>query len=245
MRVVIASVVALMLLLGLGMLIITRGQTAVREIQTNAARRQCMDNLQQIAAAMNAYAADHGTYPPATTRGEDGQPMHSWRVLILPYLGHDGLYARYDLSEPWDSPKNIELLYDMPDVYRSPAAVAIGGESHYMVITGPGTLFPGAAALGPDDVTDSVSKTLLVVEVARPSNADFNWMKPVDLDVSKMQFAIGSSDGVEIGGNHPGGATVATCDGRPHFVPATIDRGSLQALITPAGGEALPDDILD
>jgi hypothetical protein len=32
-------------------------------------------------------------------RDADGRPMHSWRVLILPYLGETALFAKYNLSE--------------------------------------------------------------------------------------------------------------------------------------------------
>jgi len=37
--------------------------------------------------------------------------MHSWRVLILPYMGEEEqqLYSRYNLNEPWNSPENHKL----------------------------------------------------------------------------------------------------------------------------------------
>ena len=47
-------------------------------------KQACMYNLQQIAQALNAYAADHGTYPPPTVYGPAGKPLYSWRVLVLP-----------------------------------------------------------------------------------------------------------------------------------------------------------------
>jgi hypothetical protein len=56
-----------------------------------------------------------------------------------------------------------------------------------VVITGPGTLFPGTASVNLADVTDGLSETLMVVEVA---NANIPWTAPVDLDVRTMSFQI-------------------------------------------------------
>ena len=37
---------------------------------------------------------------------------------ILPFLETaNRLYDRFKLDEPWDSPHNIELLKEMPDIY--------------------------------------------------------------------------------------------------------------------------------
>ena len=50
-----------------------------------------------------------------------GRPMHSWRVLILPFLEQQSLYEQYDFREPWDGPNNIQLLGNMPDVFSCPS----------------------------------------------------------------------------------------------------------------------------
>jgi len=50
-----------------------------------------------------------GPLPPAVRKGPDGQPLFSWRVLILPYLEQDHLYRQFNLDEPWDSPHNMSL----------------------------------------------------------------------------------------------------------------------------------------
>ena len=47
---------------------------------------QCTNNLKQIAAALQAYHQANGCFPPAYIADKSGKPMHSWRVLILPYL---------------------------------------------------------------------------------------------------------------------------------------------------------------
>ena len=55
---------------------------------------------------MNNYEAQHGCFPPAYSVDKDGRPLHSWRVLLLPYLDEEELYKQLRLDEPWDSPHN-------------------------------------------------------------------------------------------------------------------------------------------
>ena len=74
-------------------------------LHTNSAkvawnRIECMTNMQMIVLAMLLYHEDHGTLPPAFTVDANGTPLHSWRVLLLPYLGYDELYAKIRLDEP-------------------------------------------------------------------------------------------------------------------------------------------------
>ena len=64
------------------------------------------NNLRQIALALQSYHQANGCFPPAYVADKNGKPMHSWRVLILPYLGFDDLYKAYDFTEPWDGPNN-------------------------------------------------------------------------------------------------------------------------------------------
>lgn len=43
-------------------------------------------NLKMIGLALHDYESDHGSFPPAFIENQQGKRMHSWRVLILPYL---------------------------------------------------------------------------------------------------------------------------------------------------------------
>jgi hypothetical protein len=219
-------------------------------MQNNRQRAQSIRSIEKIAAALNAYAADHGTYPPPRINGPDGRPMHSWRVLILPYLGEQELFNQYDFDLPWDAPSNAELAYTIPNAYRSVGSGGFGTEAGYSLITGPGTLFPpapprGFRALGPRDVVDDPGQTLLVVESVPLANSFMSWTEPADLDAAVMQGVIGGSPGREIGGTSQGGAVVATVDGRGHFLSDQTSALTVMALITIAGGEPLPSDVLD
>jgi len=80
------------------------------------------ESLAHIGFAMELYRLEHGgKLPPAFTRDAEGKPLHSWRVLILPYLGEKekALYEKIRLNEPWDSEWNRQFHAQMPVFYRS------------------------------------------------------------------------------------------------------------------------------
>ena len=54
------------------------------------------------------------------------------------------LYNKYDFSEPWNGPNNIKLLDSMPSNFACPSRFDNPTKlTSYVVITGPGTMFPG------------------------------------------------------------------------------------------------------
>jgi hypothetical protein len=67
--------------------------------------------------AVANYVEEHGHYPPAFLADENGKPMHSWRVLILPYIEERELYKQYKSDEPWDGPSNRKLASRMPRMF--------------------------------------------------------------------------------------------------------------------------------
>lgn len=78
------------------------------------------NQLRQIGVALLNYESHHGQFPPAYVPDDEGRPMHSWRVLILPYLEYADLHAQYDFDQPWDHPGNLPLLELTPGAYKSP-----------------------------------------------------------------------------------------------------------------------------
>jgi hypothetical protein len=195
----------------------------------------CQQNLKRIAKALNAYASEYGTYPPAVTRDGRGKAMHSWRVLLLPYLGEKQLYSQYDMSASWDAPQNSSLQAQIPSVYVSPANTrAAVGESSYMLVTGAGTLFPAGPPGNPKNIRDGAANTLLVVET---NNSRVAWTEPVDLDITRLPAQIGAIGG--IGGSHQGGATAVFADGEAAWLPSDTSKAVMDGLLSPAGGEAV------
>ncbi len=100
------------------------------------------NNLKSIALAFLIYHDKYGSFPPAYVTDEKGQPMHSWRVLLLEVMDDEQsqqLFQRYDFDKPWNSPANKALAAEIPAIYTNPFAFDERQETSYMVITGPGT----------------------------------------------------------------------------------------------------------
>lgn len=243
---IIGAVVSLILVGSLLFALVRVGGDTMTQLTENRERSSSKRNLEKIADALNAYASDNGTYPPPMTVDGNNKPLHSWRVLILPYLGEEDLYNRFDLKKPWDDPQNLSIAFEVPLAYQHPNGSSNGMyyQSGYFMITGQGTLFPKNGPLRPDQVTDNPSQTILVTE-GTPVVPSSYWTEPVDLDNAKIQGNISNSNGFEPGGLIEGGLMMATTDGRGHFVPNSVDPAVFRALVTPQGGERLPDDTLD
>ena len=210
---------------------------AIRSRQLNNYHNQSSIHLQRIGEAMRAYHKDYGSYPPAYVADSNGRPMHSWRVLLLPYLDETDLHARYDFNKPWDE-QDLEIESRIPGVYTSPADGTSGDEGHtsFVVIVGRRTLFPGAGTTRSTQVRDGLSGTIMVVE---RHNSEIPWHQPNDLRSEKMQFQV-NGRGPEVASNHAGGAWVLMADGKTCFVRDRLSPDYLQSLTTIDGGERVP-----
>jgi prepilin-type processing-associated H-X9-DG protein len=210
---------------------------AIQAAREAARRTQCTNNLRQIALAFHNYHDAYKTFPPAYIPDENGQPMHSWRVLILPFLAEDSTYQAYDFSEPWDSPSNAAVTNRVIPAYQCASdTTGTGPTTNYMVITGPGTVFDGAKATKLSEITDGTSNTLLVVEVTA---TNVNWAEPVDLDASNLTVPFPGGP-LSPGSRHPGGINAVMCDGAAQFLSDTMSPAVLNALVTKDGREAIP-----
>lgn len=87
----------------------------LREASRN---ERCENNLRRVYQAFAEYADANGTYPPAFTVDAEGRKLHSWRVLLLPYLDEEALFAQIRLDEPWDSDWNSQFHSQTPNVFK-------------------------------------------------------------------------------------------------------------------------------
>lgn len=211
---------------------------AVQAAREAARRIECSNNLKQLSIAMMNYEAVHRCFPPAYIPDEYGRPMHSWRVLILPYMEQESLYNKYHFDEPWDSPNNRALADQMPDLYACPSHAGPGSsETSYVMIVGPGTLSDGPTASRLGDVRDGLSNTIMLVEAVQ---SGINWLEPRDLDARQISYQINSPDeSTGIQSDHPGGVNALICDGAVRFLEDTTDPETVKALSTIDGGEVL------
>ncbi|PQO31753.1 DUF1559 domain-containing protein [Blastopirellula marina] len=85
-------------------------------------RSKTVTKLHEIQRALFEYEMTTQQLPPAYVTDSAGKPLFSWRVLILPYLGQQALYDKFDLTQAWDSPTNLPLVAQMPHSFQSPYA---------------------------------------------------------------------------------------------------------------------------
>ncbi|MCE5266435.1 MAG: DUF1559 domain-containing protein [Planctomycetaceae bacterium] len=166
----------------------------------------CRINLQHIGRALQNYAATYGTLPPAYVADKSGNPMHSWRVLILPFLEDaslTSLHKRYRFDEPWDGPNNRKLIAESPRWYCCPEDAWQPGHvpktTSYVAIVGPKTAWPGAKGVKLRKWEDRSGDTILLVEVA---NSDILWSEPRDLSIEDISQLVHASSGTAIANKH-------------------------------------------
>ncbi|HEY7427943.1 MAG TPA: DUF1559 domain-containing protein [Gemmataceae bacterium] len=195
-----------------------------------AARSQSQVNLKWMALAMHLYHDDKKRLPPAATWSEEGQPLLSWRVLVLPYLEQEALFKEFHLEEPWDSPHNLRLLPRMPKTYASLSRrdTSKSYTTHYQVFTGRGAAFEERRGLHfPDDFLDDTSNTFLIVEATQA----VPWTKPEDLRFEPGQRLPA------LGNLIPDSFLAAMADGSVRRFKREAREESLRGLVTRNGGE--------
>jgi prepilin-type processing-associated H-X9-DG protein len=168
--------------------------------------------------------------------------MHSWRVLILPFLERTDIYDRYRFDEPWDGPNNRKLHDLVLSAYRCPSHQGDGHATAYVAVIGRETAWRGSEPVRLEDVADGPDRTIHLVEVTSPS---IHWMEPRDLELDRMSPAIHGPDDQTPGPSsaHPGGANVLLVGGAvPFLVARRVVPDRLRAMLTIRGGEPTGDD---
>jgi hypothetical protein len=183
-------------------------------VEEASAQTTSSNNLKQIGEAIISYQSVNHHLPPAATYAQDGKPLLSWRVAILPYIEQDSLYHMFHLDEPWDSPHNIQLSETPVKLYWSPYSQdqTERTKTHYRVIVGRNTLFgddspatrwpfrplftdvgpnrinPAGGVFGPDrklpDLGKGIPATILVVE----TKDAVPWTKPEELEFEALDL---------------------------------------------------------
>lgn len=208
-------------------------------------KMKCMNHMKNISLALLSYEARHGAFPPPFTVDENGTPLHSWRVLVLPYLEENSLYDKIRLNEPWNSEHNRQfhneriLVFQCQErvysrmLHRVHPDLKSDENCFYSVVVGEETVFPEMKTVSLDDITDGPDKTVLLVERMTP----VCWMDPnheISFDtacegINRTPHGCGSS--------HVGGAIIARCDGSIYYISDTIESDRWKAALTIAGGE--------
>lgn len=197
---------------------------------------QCCNQMKQISYAFHDYIDEHGHLPPAYTIDENGKPLHSWRVLILPYIKQVALYEKIRLDEPWDSEYNRQFHAEAPTIFQCPSGfsrsetvpIPAPGGCFYSVIDGAEAAFFGSQTRKLTDFTSGTSNTILLVERRIP----VNWMNPSSEITFEAACKGVNVDAMGISSYHSGGANVVWGDGSIRFISNSINRDELRKMLT-------------
>ncbi len=184
-------------------------------------RAQYRENIFRIVIAMLLYEKQHGTLPPAYTVDDQGIPLHGWRVLLLPYLGHDELYAEIRLDEPWDSAHNQAFhTVDVP-VYQSPSSALGPGETTYTVVEGATCAFDGSEGKHLEAFGPHSANLMLVAERLDA----VNWMDPTqEVPFAEARLGVNRSGATTgLGSNEERGAYFGFRSGAVKDISEHID----------------------
>jgi hypothetical protein len=217
----------------------------------------CVENLRQIGRALHEYHDAVGAFPKVAITDKEGKPGLSWRVAILPYLGHADLFKKFAIDESWDSPHNRQLLESMPVEFACPSASHRDPSlTNYRAFVGNGSFFEspydarfakvwwtdpdGTKHYQPEPIhgmsialfQDGPANTVMVVEAKQ----SVPWTKPDDFPFEPVR-ADGSLFGA--GSDHRGGFNALFVDCSLRFISARTDPQLFRSMITRNGGEAI------
>ena len=215
---------------------------AVQAAREAARRSQCSNNLKQIGLAMHNYHDSYKSFPPAVIADDNGRPMRSWRVAVLPYIESNPLYDMYDQDVPWDDPNNQIVVNTPLAAYRCPSDPPSSGalpmcDTSYVMVVGKSTLGgePNEAVKFAD-IPDGSANTILVIEVG---GSGIPWGEPRDVTVEEAVTFITNPAASQFNPIHPGCVNVLMADGSVRLISNVIDPGMLRALLTRDDGRAV------
>ena len=196
--------------------------------------------LKEIMLAMHNFSDENKSFPvnvpSADIDPSTGLPYLSWRVYLLPYVGYGSLFKQFHLNEPWNSPNNIQLLADMPEIFRSSGLPSDSTLTGFQLFMGPGAYsYTSSSGLthGPriSNIIDGTSNTIGVFETG-PQNA-VAWTRPDgDITFNPAQPLAGLTN--------PGGYFLAVMfDGSVRSFDPALDPSTFDEFVTFAGGEAI------
>jgi type II secretory pathway pseudopilin PulG len=222
--------IELLVVLGIIGMLLAFFLPARRTVSESARRAQYGHNLRQIALALQEYESVHHALPPAYTVDAAGKPLHSWRTLILPFLGEQALYEKIDLSKPWDDPTNKAARETHVSTYRCPSVAGPPRHTTYLAVVAPNGCFQSTQPRKLSEITDDRNLTLMVMEV--DAGRAVHWMSPSD---TTEQELLGLGTVVSL--PHPGGAQAVCVSGATLFLRADTTPERLRALLSIAGND--------
>jgi hypothetical protein len=251
-------VVLLMVVVAAGLL-----TSAVLRVREAAGVTRCSDNFRYLGEGLHCYQDTNHHFPPATLPNDALSPGQrlSWLVEIIPYMEQLGLDL--DRTKAWDADGNREPKgYGMEEppfvlgdlrVFVCPGNPSRGepgwpGVTHYVGVAGLGKDaaskalgYPEAGFFGYDrrltlaDLPGGQAQTLMAIETTR-SNGPWTAGGPPTVRGLDPEGTAYLGRGGQFGGSHRDGAVALFADASVRFLKESIERRTLEELVTLGGG---------
>lgn len=184
------------------------------------------ESLFQIAEAIRRYREQNGSYPPSRIESSAGGELHSWRVLVLPYLEANSIYNRYDFRAAWNAGSNAELLTMHSENPKEQVHEVYCGSGHMthavlLLPSSPATMdVPRGLNPARTDWTAFQPTTGKDIVVLWCSRTSIPWTEPRDYSTTQLQSDAALRSSVQ-------GAIRISPDGTPRY----LDRKQTQSII--------------
>lgn len=146
------------------------------------------NRLRAMMLGIHNYESAEG-YLIMDRRDEDGTPLLSWRVAILPFIEGELFYSRYDQDIAWNQGKNVQASSLAPRWFLHPTDKPDTPNTPYQAFSGPGALLDPNRVLVKDKkgkdtplsfdtIPDGAAHTLLLAE----ARTAVPYAQPIDIN---------------------------------------------------------------
>jgi hypothetical protein len=190
---------------------------AIQAARETARCQTCGCNLKLLALGLHFFDTASGSLPPAYLCDEKGKPIHSWRALLMPFIGAYSWRRTYSLKEPWDGPNNAKLGLRACSGFQCRSRRDSSWSTvDYVAVVGPDTMWPGRERVGMAGNKD----TILLIEMP---DSDYRFLEPRSPTVEEFMAKITSPTGKGIRSIHPRGLAYVTVGGDVDWFPPDTD----------------------
>jgi hypothetical protein len=234
-----------------GLFLVVTATIGIRYPIEMSNKNKCRAQLERIGEALQNYREIEGCFPPASIVDATGRPMHSWRVLLVPYLESNWFFDRYNLDEPWDGPNNKQLTrafyepsrgsarditevrrcYQCPSALDSPSSFCTDYAILVDLTEPPADIT--ARSLRADAAKGWKARThagaeLVIVEI---HNSGIHWMAPRDLSVHEMGVLINDSNEPSTAKPCVGHSLLVLANGTSQFLDEEATRERIRVIL--------------
>jgi prepilin-type processing-associated H-X9-DG protein len=239
-----------------GLIVVIAGgllATFIANVQQEARRMECRDNLKRIGLALHGFHDHFGHFPHATIPNPDLAPekRFSWLFAIVPYVEGTNLHFNRDWKAAWDAPRNRDPAMFLYKIYQCPNGPPLPPESEYVPaqyigLSGVGTdaaslpmtharagFFGQERKLTTKDIGE-LATLLVVMETERVHGA---WTAGGDatvrgLDTNDPPYL---GRGAQFGGMHGKVTNMLFADGSVRSLSSSLDPKILESIATLSG----------